>query len=53
MNAHPTIEGSPLLGKRSMIRPIKIGILLETVFSYGSNPRLDNEDPRPAEIELR
>jgi hypothetical protein len=24
-----------------------------TVFSVGSDPRLYNEDPRPAEIELR
>jgi hypothetical protein len=26
---------------------------METVFSVGSAPRLYNEDPRPAEIELR
>jgi hypothetical protein len=26
---------------------------METVFSVGSAPRLHNEDPRPAEIELR
>jgi hypothetical protein len=26
---------------------------METVFSVGSNPRLYNEDPWPAEIELR
>jgi hypothetical protein len=25
---------------------------METVFSVGSYPRLYNEDPRPAEIEL-
>jgi hypothetical protein len=26
---------------------------METVFSVGSDPRLCNEDSRPAEIELR
>jgi hypothetical protein len=26
---------------------------MESVFSVGSSPRLHNEDPRPAEIELR
>jgi hypothetical protein len=26
---------------------------MESVFSVGSAPRLYNEDPRPAEIELR
>jgi hypothetical protein len=26
---------------------------METVFSVGSDPRLHNEDPRPAELELR
>jgi hypothetical protein len=26
---------------------------METVFSVGSTPRLYNEDPKPAEIELR
>jgi hypothetical protein len=26
---------------------------METVFSVGSAPRLYNEDPTPAEIELR
>jgi hypothetical protein len=27
--------------------------MMETVFSVGSAPRLYNEDPRPAELELR
>jgi hypothetical protein len=27
--------------------------MMETVFSVGSNPRLYNEDPRLAELELR
>jgi hypothetical protein len=27
--------------------------MMETVFSVGTDPRLYNEDPRPAEIELR
>jgi hypothetical protein len=26
---------------------------METVFSVGCDPKLYNEDPRPAEIELR
>jgi hypothetical protein len=26
---------------------------MQTVFSVGSVPRLYNEDPRPAELELR
>jgi hypothetical protein len=26
---------------------------METVFSVGSDPRLYNKDPRPAELELR
>jgi hypothetical protein len=30
-----------------------IGKLLKAVFSVGSAPRLYNEDPRPAELELR
>jgi hypothetical protein len=28
-------------------------IMKETAFSAGSDPRLYNEDPRPAEIELK
>jgi hypothetical protein len=27
--------------------------MMETVFSLGSAPRLYNENPRPAEIEMR
>jgi hypothetical protein len=30
-----------------------IGKLLKAVFSVRSSPRLYNEDPRPAELELR